>query len=46
MSRWDTPFYNSERYHDPTAGAAILSVIRSERQKAEWKREKERRNRK
>ena len=33
MSRWDTPFYNSERYYDPTAGAAILSVIRSERQK-------------
>lgn len=33
MSRWDTPFYNNERYYDPTAGAAILSVIRSERQK-------------
>ena len=33
MSRWDTPFYKNERYYDPTAGAAILSVIRSERQK-------------
>ena len=33
MARYDTGFYNSERYYDPTAGAALLEVIRSEKKK-------------
>lgn len=31
--RYSTPYYNSERYYDPTAGAAIRNAIRKEK---EW----------
>lgn len=31
MGKYDSSFYNSERYYDPTAGAALLAVIRSEK---------------
>lgn len=33
MGRYDSPYYNPERYYDPTAGAALMSVIRSEKKK-------------
>lgn len=33
MGKYNSPYYNSERYYDPTAGAALLSVIREERKR-------------
>lgn len=33
MGRYDSNFYNSEKYYDPTAGAALASIIRQERNK-------------
>lgn len=33
MSKYNSTYYNSERYYDPTAGAALLSVIRSEKKR-------------
>ena len=29
--KYDSTYFNSERYYDPTAGAAILAVIREEK---------------
>ena len=31
MGKYDSPYYNSERYSDPTAGAALMNLIREER---------------
>lgn len=31
MSRYDTPYYNSEKYYDPTAGAALINTIKEAR---------------
>ena len=30
-SKYNSAFFNSERYYDPTAGAALLNVIRGEK---------------
>lgn len=29
--RYKTPYYNNEKYYDPTAGTALLNIIRRER---------------
>ena len=31
MGKYNSVYFNSERYYDPTAGAALLSIIRNER---------------
>lgn len=31
--KYNSVFFNDERYYDPTAGAALLSIIREEREK-------------
>lgn len=31
MSKYDSPYFNSERYYDPTVGAALASLARKER---------------
>ena len=33
MSKYNSTYFNSERYYDPTVGAALLSVIRSEKKR-------------
>ena len=30
--KYNSTFYNNEKYYDPTAGAALLNIIREERQ--------------
>lgn len=32
MSKYDSPYFNSERYYDPTAGAALATLARKERE--------------
>lgn len=32
MSKYDSPYFNSERYYDPTAGAALAMLARKERE--------------
>lgn len=33
MSRYSSPYFNSERYFDPTAGRALVNLIREENRK-------------
>ena len=33
MGKYDSPYYNSEKYLDPTAGAALMSAIRAQKAK-------------
>lgn len=33
MGRYDSPYFNSERYYDPTAGAVLEKLAREERRK-------------
>ena len=33
MSKYDSPYFNNERYYDPTAGAVLCRIIKEEKQK-------------